>query len=171
MFTSIWITQSKITYKDSPVFVRKKVLLSTFVAYETCCTYHFQFFSCKSLWSNNLLLDKKTKPLAWLFYSLGCQYRQSKNLKKIFSFCRVETYWIIKWEKKLVLTHAVNVTATLGLKIICLFHVTSFKRITHGGSISILTSESYHYALSREMAQGAWGSHHKCAWTLRPLDR
>jgi len=29
------------------------------------------------------------------------------------------------------------------------------KALLMGGSISILTKESYHYALSREMAQGA----------------
>jgi len=31
----------------------------------------------------------------------------------------------------------------------------SIKIITHGDSLSILNYESYHYALSREMAQGA----------------
>jgi len=31
----------------------------------------------------------------------------------------------------------------------------SFKAIIHGGSLSISNQESYHYALSREMTQGA----------------
>jgi len=46
------------------------------------------------------------------------------------------------------------------LTFVCLtvcFDFTPFllKAITHGGSLSILNYESYHYALSREMTQGA----------------
>jgi len=33
------------------------------------------------------------------------------------------------------------------------FEKILFKGITHGGSLSILNKESYHYALSRDMAQ------------------
>jgi len=40
-----------------------------------------------------------------------------------------------------------------------------------GRSISILTYESYHNALSREMAQvPLWAFHGTCVWTLRPFD-
>jgi len=44
------------------------------------------------------------------------------------------------------------------------------KTLLMGGSLSTLTKESYHYALSREMAQGAWEFHGTCAWTHMPFD-
>ena len=39
-----------------------------------------------------------------------------------------------------------------------------------GGSISILTYESYHYALSRERAQVAGVLHGTCAMHLGPIN-
>ena len=39
-----------------------------------------------------------------------------------------------------------------------------------GGSLSIINKESYRYALSREMTQGAWVFHGTGAWTGRPFD-
>jgi len=39
-----------------------------------------------------------------------------------------------------------------------------------GGSISILNKESYHYALSRERSQVAWGLHGTCVMYLGPID-
>jgi len=51
------------------------------------------------------------------------------------------------------------------------FHknITSIKGITHGGSISI-TKESYHYALSCEMAQVTRAFYDNCVFSLRPFD-
>ena len=47
----------------------------------------------------------------------------------------------------------------------------SVKVITHGGgSLSILNKESFHYALSRDMAQGALVFHGTSASTGRPFD-
>jgi len=39
-----------------------------------------------------------------------------------------------------------------------------------GGSLSILNKESYHYALSYDMAQGALVFHGTSACTRRPFD-
>jgi len=39
-----------------------------------------------------------------------------------------------------------------------------------GGSLSILNLESYHYALSHDMAQGALVFHGTSAFTERPFD-
>ena len=49
-------------------------------------------------------------------------------------------------------------------------HYCSIKGITHGGSISILTYESYHYALSRKRAQVARVLHCTRAMYLGPFD-
>jgi len=48
--------------------------------------------------------------------------------------------------------------------------ILHIKGITHGGSLSILNWESYHYALSRDMAQGALVFHGTSAFTGRPFD-
>jgi len=39
-----------------------------------------------------------------------------------------------------------------------------------GGSISILTKESYYYELSRDMTHAAWGFYDPCVKYYRPFD-
>ena len=46
----------------------------------------------------------------------------------------------------------------------------NLKRLLMEGSISKLTWESNHYALSCVMAQVAWAFHGTCVWTSRPFD-
>ena len=46
----------------------------------------------------------------------------------------------------------------------------SLKGLLMGRSISI-TNKSYHYALSRKLAQVSWAVHGTCVWTLRHFDR
>ena len=49
-----------------------------------------------------------------------------------------------------------------------LFSVYTLKALK-GGSISILTLESYHYTLNCDMTQAAWAFHGTCVMYCRPV--
>ena len=59
---------------------------------------------------------------------------------------------------------------TKGENYVTSLHKKSLNLLLMGGSIAILTKESYHYAMSREMTLGALVFHGMCAWTHRPFD-
>jgi len=154
------------------------------ITYEKSNNGQYQFFVCKKYYSN--VFERLYSSSSFNLHCPAHQWHLSTfnmkfqvNTSYTFGFTLDKIVQQENSNDKDVVIHVTHTACTAWLWY-CVFYSYVWLQLAHscndlkgllmGVSISILTWESYQYALSREMAQVAWAFHGTCVCTLRSLD-